>query len=95
MKFVALISGDEGERAKWPGAQQQQELSDYFAFDELLKRERALVFGEALTSNGAKGEQLLGLYLLEVKSREQALELAAKCPGATTGSIEVREVVPT
>lgn len=94
MKFVALISGDEVERVQWPRAQQQAELSDYFAYDELLKNERALLLGEALVPASSGGAQLLGLYLLEVPSREKALALAANCPGATTGAIEVRAVVP-
>lgn len=35
-------------------------------------------------------EQLGGFYLIEVPNLEKALEWAAKCPGAQTGSLEVR-----
>lgn len=94
MKFVALIYGNDAERMKWPEAQQKTELEGYFAYDALLTRERALVCGEALVAKHVKGGQLLGLYLHDVPSRQHALELAAKCPGATTGAIEVRAAVP-
>jgi hypothetical protein len=42
-------------------------------------------------------EQLGGFFLIEAKSREQALELASRWPSARLGSIEVRpiqEVLP-
>lgn len=35
-------------------------------------------------------EQLGGYYIIEVPNLEKALEWAAKCPGALTGSMEVR-----
>ena len=35
-------------------------------------------------------EQLGGYYVIEVANLEKALEWAAKCPGALTGSMEVR-----
>ncbi len=34
-----------------------------------------------------------GFYLIDVKTREEAVEWAAKCPGALYGSVELREVV--
>jgi hypothetical protein len=37
-------------------------------------------------------EQLGGFYQIEVKNLDEAIEWAAKCPGATYGSIEVRPV---
>jgi hypothetical protein len=37
-------------------------------------------------------EQLGGFYLIEAKNLDEAIEWAAKCPGATYGSIEVRPV---
>jgi hypothetical protein len=37
-------------------------------------------------------EQLGGFYLLECETREEALELAAKIPHASMGTIEVRAV---
>ena len=38
-------------------------------------------------------EQLGGFYLIEAPDLEKALEWGAKCPGAKTGSIEVRPVM--
>ena len=37
-------------------------------------------------------EQLLGFYLVEVPHLDDAVEWAAKCPGAKTGTVEVRPV---
>ena len=38
-------------------------------------------------------EQLGGYYLIEAKDLDGALEWAAKCPGARTGTMEVRPVM--
>ncbi len=38
-------------------------------------------------------EQLGGYYLLECENLDQAIEAAARCPGAAYGSIEIRPVV--
>jgi hypothetical protein len=51
--------------------------------------------GETLTTDGPFAETkeaLGGFYLVEAKDLDEALELAAKCPGAHLGSIEVRPV---
>ena len=37
-------------------------------------------------------EQLGGFYLLDVKDENEALEWAKRCPGAATGTIEVRPI---
>lgn len=39
-------------------------------------------------------EHLGGYYVVEVPSLDVALEWAAKCPAALTGSVEVRPVLP-
>jgi len=39
-------------------------------------------------------EQLGGYYTIEVASLDQALEWAARCPGASYGTIEVRPYLP-
>lgn len=38
-------------------------------------------------------EQLGGFYILECKDLDEAIELAAKIPGAKEGSIEIRPIV--
>ncbi|MBX3207963.1 MAG: YciI family protein [Labilithrix sp.] len=35
-----------------------------------------------------------GYYLIQVKSKEEAVEWASRCPGAQYGEIELREVMP-
>ena len=37
-------------------------------------------------------EVLGGYYLMEVKSKEEAIEWAKRCPGAQNGTIEVRPI---
>ena len=38
-------------------------------------------------------EQLGGFYLLDCKDLDEAIEYAAKIPGASHGSVEVRPIV--
>jgi hypothetical protein len=40
-------------------------------------------------------EQLGGYFLVDVKTREEAVDIAMCIPSARTGAIEVREVIPT
>jgi hypothetical protein len=52
--------------------------------------------GKTLTTDGPFAEtreQLGGYYLVEAKDLDTALAVAARIPGATTGSIEVRPVM--
>jgi|SRR5687767_10379598 len=49
--------------------------------------------GKTTTTDGPFAEtkeQLGGYYVIDVKNLDEALKWAAKCPGAKTGSIEVR-----
>ncbi len=51
--------------------------------------------GQTLTTDGPFAETkeaLGGFYLLNCRDLDEALELAAKCPAATLGSVEVRPV---
>jgi hypothetical protein len=51
--------------------------------------------GSTLTSDGPFAEtkeQMGGFYLVECKDLDEAIEIAAKIPGASEGSIEVRPV---
>ena len=51
--------------------------------------------GETVTTDGPFAEtkeQLGGFYMFECKNLDQAIEWAAKIPGAKTGSIEIRPV---
>jgi hypothetical protein len=52
--------------------------------------------GKRLTTDGPFAEtkeQLGGFYLVEAGSREEAIAMAAKIPGARYGSIEVRPIM--
>jgi hypothetical protein len=52
--------------------------------------------GKTVTTHGPFAEtkeQLGGFYLLDCKNLDEAIEWAAKCPGARVGSIEVRPVM--
>jgi len=51
--------------------------------------------GRVLTSDGPFAEtkeQLGGYFLVDCKDRDEALEIAAKIPGARLGTIEVRPI---
>jgi hypothetical protein len=52
--------------------------------------------GERLTTDGPFAEtkeQLGGFYLVDCKDLDEAIEVAARIPGARNGSIEVRPVM--
>jgi hypothetical protein len=54
--------------------------------------------GKTLATDGPFAEtreQLGGFYMVEAKDLDEAIALAARIPGAKTGSIEVRPVLPT
>jgi hypothetical protein len=42
-------------------------------------------------SNGS--EQIVGFYVIEAKSQDEAIAYAAKVPSAAVGSIEVRPII--
>jgi hypothetical protein len=51
--------------------------------------------GEVLTSDGPFAEtkeQIGGFYVVDCKDLDEAIEIAAKIPGARVGSIEVRPI---
>ena len=51
--------------------------------------------GKVLTSDGPFAEtkeQIGGYFLVDCKDLDEAIEVAAKIPGARTGSIEVRPI---
>lgn len=52
--------------------------------------------GKTITSDGPFAEtkeQLGGYYLIEAKNLNEAIEVAAMCPGAKWGSIELRPIM--
>lgn len=54
-----------------------------------------VVNGETVTTDGPFAETkeaLGGFYLIEARDLDEAIEIAARIPGATSGSIEVRPI---
>jgi hypothetical protein len=53
--------------------------------------------GETLVTDGPFAEtkeQLGGFYLIEAETLDEALDIAARCPGAKHGAVEVRPLMP-
>jgi hypothetical protein len=53
--------------------------------------------GKVLTTDGPFAEtkeQLGGYYLIDVPNLDEAVKWGSKCPGAKTGSVEVRPLNP-
>jgi hypothetical protein len=53
--------------------------------------------GETLVTDGPFAEtkeQLGGFYLIEAETLDEALEIAARCPAAKHGAVEVRPLMP-
>jgi hypothetical protein len=53
--------------------------------------------GDTLVTDGPFAEtkeQLGGYYLIEVDTLDEALAIAARCPGAKYGAVEVRPLMP-
>jgi hypothetical protein len=112
MKYMLLIYGDQAARAGMTEQDQQQEMQEYFAYNQELRTRGAMVSGESLmpvtaattvrvrdskmlTTDGPFAEtkeQLGGYYVITAKDLDEAIELAAKIPGAKHGSIEVRPI---
>jgi hypothetical protein len=81
-------------------AQDLQERQAMVGGDELSPTSSATTVrvrdGQTLTTDGPFAEtkeQLGGYFKIEAADLDTAIELAAKIPGARTGSIEVRPVV--
>ena len=52
--------------------------------------------GKTMTTDGPFAEtkeQLGGFYILECKDLDEAIDLAAKCPGANGGAVEIRPIL--
>lgn len=79
---------------------EQTEKRGVLAGDALLPTNTATTVrvrnGKTLTTDGPFAEtkeQLGGYYVLECNDLDEAIEIAAKIPGARDGSIEIRPVM--
>ena len=86
MRYLALIYGDEN--AEFTEEQGAAEMQAYLAFGE--------EGGKATITDGPFAEtkeQLGGYYELQCDNLDQAIEWAAKIPGAKNGRVEVRPIM--
>ena len=109
MKYMALIYGNEEAWDALPEEEQQRVTERYMALArepaveggaELQDPETATTVrirnGETLTTDGPFAEtkeQLGGYYLIDCASLDEAIEFAARIPGARHGAVEVRPLV--
>ena len=108
MRYMFLIYDDEDAFAAKPQSAQMEVIGEFMVYTDTLKKAGAYISGAPLEhsrvgrriigeriDNGpfadAK-EQLGGYYMVEAKDLDEALDWAARCPGASYGRIEVRPV---
>jgi len=107
MRYLMLICSDENQVGSMNETEGSAILAEYGKFMEEMGKRGVLQGGERLqptstaatvqvrTSDGPFAEtkeQLGGYFLVDVKDRNEALEIAAKIPGARLGTIEVRPI---
>jgi hypothetical protein len=108
MKYLFLIYDDEDLWEKTPDAEKMQVIEQHMAYSQALRDAGAFVAGDPLDhSRNAKRicgtkiedgpytdskEQLGGYYMIEAADLDDAIEWAARCPGASYARIEVRPV---
>ena len=102
-KGEASVPRDQIEQAKkdyWAFAEDIKKSGHYIVSHGLQHTDAATTVrvrnGKLSTTDGPFAEtkeQLGGYYVVECKNLDEAIEWAAKCPGARVGSIEVRPVM--
>ena len=88
MRYLLLIYGPEADEQP-PDDQIQAEMAAYNAFTQEVRD------GRTITTDGPFAETkeaLGGFYLVKARDLDEAIEVAAKIPGAKRGSIEIRPV---
>ncbi len=109
MQYMLLIYGSDEEWAAVPETERERIYNEYMAVAqspgirggaELQPAATATTVrvrdGKTLTTDGpfAETKEFLGGYfLLEAETLDEAIEIAARIPGARFGSVEVRPVV--
>jgi hypothetical protein len=102
MQYLLMIYGDEKAMAAVTEAQGGQMLAAYSAYAEAMGKAGVLQGGNRLrptsasttvrVANGKTKEQLGGYFLIDVPDLDAALSWAERCPGASTGLVEVRPI---
>ncbi len=79
-----------------------KDSGSYVGGEALLPTESATTVrvrdGKTVTTDGPFAEtreQLGGYYMVEAENLDEATAIAARIPGAQTGSVEVRPIMPT
>ena len=101
MQYLLMIYRSEAELGKMDAAARKQMTAEYGAFTQSIIQSGHFKAGDGLqpkilTTDGPFAEtreQLGGYYLVEAKDLDTALGIAARIPGAKTGSIEVRPIM--
>lgn len=83
MKFTEQIKGS----GKWVGSNRLRPVASATTV-RVRDGKRVVTDGPFVETK----EQLGGYYLVEAKDLDEALALAAQCPGASHGAIEVRPI---
>jgi hypothetical protein len=110
MQYMLLIHGDEtreatedernaifGEYFAFSDSIRDQTLSSAPLEPSSATTTVRVRDGESLITDGPFAEtkeQLGGYYLIDVETLDEALEIAARCPGARHGAVEVRPLMP-
>ena len=108
MQYVALIYSEPSALESMPAEERDGIMGEYLAYSESLRQAGVYVDaaplattvrvrdGKRLTTDGPFAETrevLGGYYVLECESLDEALDHAARCPGARYGTMEVRPVL--
>jgi hypothetical protein len=102
VQYMLLIYGDQSSLDNRSEEERGKMYQAYGTFTQELRDSGAMIAGDALeptqtlTTDGPFAEtkeQLGGYYLIEADSLDEAIEWAAKIPGARHGSVEVRPVM--
>jgi hypothetical protein len=93
MQYLLLIYENEQRYAQgFP----EGEMAGYMAFGKEYATAVRVREGKTLTTDGPFAEtkeQLGGFYLVEASDQKEAVAMAAKIPGAASGSVEVRPIM--
>src|SRR5438093_13583729 len=108
MKFILMIHGHEGRPAEEDRKLVERHMrygAELTAAGKMLGGQRLRPAAEAVCVTNHHGkhsvvdgpfaetkEVLGGFYLIECASKAEAIEWAAKCPGADYGTVEVRPI---
>jgi len=108
MKYAFLLYDDENRWAAMSEAEQGAVIGEHMAYSAALRDAGAFVEGAPLDYSGhgrrirgAQVEdgpftdskhQLGGYYVIEADTLDAAIDWAARCPGAHSGTIEIRPI---